>query len=144
MFPDNSTALWVQVWGTRLDPQSQLPARLCPWLGLLCAESWEGRKLDLASPPNSREEEGRRAVGGRGPDACRFPVGPLPLICQAAECWSQVFYFHYKLKFQLFPTSSLLLSSFSHVRLFLGPHELLDFFLRLSKRLGGIQWEKRK
>ena len=101
LFPDNSTALWVQVWGTRLDPQSQLPARLCPGLGLLCAGSWEGRTLDLASPPNSREEEGRRAVGGRGPDACRFPVGPLPLICQAAECWSQVFFFSLQIEISI-------------------------------------------
>ena len=84
-----------------MDPQSQLPTLLCPWLGLLCAGSWEGRKLDLASPPNSREEEGRRAVGGRGPDACRFPVGPLPMICQAAEWWSQVFFFSLQIEISI-------------------------------------------
>lgn len=45
---------WVQVWGTGLGPQSPLPAPLCPCLWLLCTGGWEGRELDLASPPNQQ------------------------------------------------------------------------------------------
>lgn len=92
------------------NPRAQLPALLCPWLVLLCAGSWEGRKLDLASPPNSsRKRKGEGLwVGEAGMPVNSQRVGPFPLICQVAECWSQVFFFRfYKLKFQLFPTSSL-------------------------------------
>lgn len=59
-----------------------------PSWGCFVLEAGEGTaRFSITSKQQGRRR--RRAVSGRGPDACGFPASPLPLICQATECWSQ-------------------------------------------------------
>lgn len=75
--------------------QSKLPAPPCPWLGLLCAGRLrrEGTGFSITSKLQRRGQ-----VKGRGwaRQGCLWIRGwpPLPLTCQAAECWSPSYFFH--------------------------------------------------